>query len=694
MLLGLAFPFFLMFVGIYLIFKVSRAGMFQNDQKLAKLFYSFTKYMLSFILLNLPYFLTLLISIFITVSVEKLKWLRWTVQLTSLLSCSIPLILSIQRSIQRLVRIGWIEKARKMIRVKIYGMDTEEDDDADTTAKLGTKDEYEWIERHVLKNFMRDIFIGISYCIDFDSKNIKDYDINLKHPGVKQLDMQLRNIKLQTDYKLDNTIGKNEEDNNYEVQIIEYAPEIFQLVRNKEGIDFKKMVKSFLPKNNAEGIKEGQGKSGAFFISTDDNQFIIKTLKTEELELIRYTYLEMLTDFIKKGNMEQSIIVPIYGIFNLLTVSGGNSTFFVMRNLFGDFKENITCKYDLKGSTLGRKQDLDKETVEKTVMKDLNFEEIERALLISKEDGDRLVETCENDSKFLAKMGLMDYSLLVCKLSLNKAQTELIFGDGRLPERKTEDSKMQLLPGKMLSSKDKKKTSKKPPIKSKVTKPKPRGTKVVSKSKAYETGSKSPAKQPPRNPAGGVPHMEMRDLLRNALKENALKRNPELYEKEQMKPKEKVYEKEQQKELTESLIPQNLEEEWDKDTFEIEKMDTVERTNLLNEEEQERLERQAENLQYYKKYLYKSLQEGQAYIIAIIDYLTIYNFFKVVETNYKFVVQCKGSNVESLSCVDPATYSERFIKFIKKISDSDRILHPENYEEEEVDNNNKIISEQ
>ena len=99
MLLGLAFPFFLMFVGIYLIFKVSRAGMFQNDQKLAKLFYSFTKYMLSFILLNLPYFLTLLISIFITVSVEKLKWLRWTVQLTSLLSCSIPLILSIDLNI-------------------------------------------------------------------------------------------------------------------------------------------------------------------------------------------------------------------------------------------------------------------------------------------------------------------------------------------------------------------------------------------------------------------------------------------------------------------------------------------------------------------------------------------------------------------------------------------------------------------
>ena len=42
--------------GVYLMIRVFRASMFQNDQKLSQLFYSFTKYMLSFIVLNLPYF--------------------------------------------------------------------------------------------------------------------------------------------------------------------------------------------------------------------------------------------------------------------------------------------------------------------------------------------------------------------------------------------------------------------------------------------------------------------------------------------------------------------------------------------------------------------------------------------------------------------------------------------------------------
>ena len=56
------------------------------------------------------------------------------------------------------------------------------------------------------------------------------------------------------------------------------------------------MMKSFLPKNNTNGIKESQGKSGSFFISTDNGEYMIKTLKYNEFELIRRTFL---CDYIK-----------------------------------------------------------------------------------------------------------------------------------------------------------------------------------------------------------------------------------------------------------------------------------------------------------------------------------------------------------------------------------------------------------
>ena len=68
---------------------------------------------------------------------------------------------------------------------------------------------------------------------------------------------------------------------------MEYAPKCFAYLRNLENIDINLMIESFLPKNNKQNIKQSQGKSGTFFIFTDDNKYMIKTLKTEEFELIK-----------------------------------------------------------------------------------------------------------------------------------------------------------------------------------------------------------------------------------------------------------------------------------------------------------------------------------------------------------------------------------------------------------------------
>ena len=103
-------------------------------------------------------------------------------------------------------------------------------------------------------------------------------------------------------------INKNE---NIETICIEFAPQIFDYLRQLDGIT-DKVLQSFLPSNNLEGlntlklIHETEGKGGGFFINTDNKQFLLKTITFQELELIRNLLLEKIT--IHFTNHENSLI--------------------------------------------------------------------------------------------------------------------------------------------------------------------------------------------------------------------------------------------------------------------------------------------------------------------------------------------------------------------------------------------------
>jgi len=80
------------------------------------------------------------------------------------------------------------------------------------------------------------------------------------------------------------------------------------------------------------------------------------------------------------------------------------------------------CKYDLKGSTLNREIEIDLENIQKIVMKDNNFEDIEKCLLLEESDIVRLNKIVREDATFLKDLDIMDYSLLVVKISLNQKE--------------------------------------------------------------------------------------------------------------------------------------------------------------------------------------------------------------------------------------------------------------------------------
>lgn len=100
-----------------------------------------------------------------------------------------------------------------------------------------------------------------------------------------------------------------------------------------------------------------------------------------------------------------------------------------MRNIIGPFIDNILAKYDLKGSSVGREAKVDINNIDGVVLKDNNFIDIEHYLIMDKNETKRLRENCLSDGFFLNDMQLMDYSLFLVKINLNKDEIKELFGD-------------------------------------------------------------------------------------------------------------------------------------------------------------------------------------------------------------------------------------------------------------------------
>ena len=71
----------------------------------------------------------------------------------------------------------------------------------------------------------------------------------------------------------------------------------------------------------------------------------------------------------------------------------------------------------------------DVDNLNSDVMKDLNFNEIEKNIKISQDSIEQLRSMISSDSKFLSESELMDYSLFLVKITLNKEEAEEIFGE-------------------------------------------------------------------------------------------------------------------------------------------------------------------------------------------------------------------------------------------------------------------------
>ncbi|KAF9075022.1 hypothetical protein BDP27DRAFT_1443955 [Rhodocollybia butyracea] len=209
-------------------------------------------------------------------------------------------------------------------------------------------------------------------------------------------------------------------------------PEQFDALRRTYGCE-KSMVESLARciKWNATG-----GKSGSAFLKTKDDRFIAKELSRPELQTME-TFAPAYFDYMSSAISANrpTLLAKVFGCYKLTFKKTGSTdksqgrskstqmNLLVMENLFYD--RRFSKIYDLKGST--RNRHVQSTGRENEVLLDENLvQSAHLAPFYLREHSKRILRgALYNDSKFLADINVMDYSL-VC--GVDSQNNELVVG--------------------------------------------------------------------------------------------------------------------------------------------------------------------------------------------------------------------------------------------------------------------------
>jgi len=198
-----------------------------------------------------------------------------------------------------------------------------------------------------------------------------------------------------------------------------YAPVAFRHFRDHFGISSAEFLTSLCN----ESLRElsNPGASGEHLYLTNDNEFFLKTVSSAEAEFLQ-KILPGLYENLQQN--PQTLLTKYYGMF-AYQAGQKNIRLIVMNNLFPS-DVTIHLKFDLKGSTHGRKASKKERAKKSPTFKDLDFlAMVPEGFHIDPETYTALMSTIEKDCSLLESNDNMDYSLLLGVHNLDKAQREL-----------------------------------------------------------------------------------------------------------------------------------------------------------------------------------------------------------------------------------------------------------------------------
>ena len=211
--------------------------------------------------------------------------------------------------------------------------------------------------------------------------------------------------------------------NNFKFKVKSFCPFVFHHIRFIDRISTQDIINSLDPKKNLKMLKKLKvtGGRGDNCISTTwDHKFLIKTIDDNEKNLF---INKMLEEYHCRMRDKQSTLSHVYGVFRIELNDKGESNVILQKNMDElELGPNILT-FDLKGSTVDRqsikKEDLilDKEELmtkyKNIVLKDVDLSIIDMKIELNISKGKILLNSIFNDSLFLEKFGVTDYSLLI-----------------------------------------------------------------------------------------------------------------------------------------------------------------------------------------------------------------------------------------------------------------------------------------
>ncbi|KAL0699306.1 hypothetical protein Bca4012_055428 [Brassica carinata] len=177
----------------------------------------------------------------------------------------------------------------------------------------------------------------------------------------------------------------------------DYCPVVFRTLRKLFNVDAADYMLSICG-NDALRELSSPGKSGSFFYLTNDDGYMIKTMKKAETKVL----IRMLPAYYNHHFSTLDVVMEVYLRLQV--------RFVIMGNLFCT-GHSIHRRFDLKGSSHGRLTTKPESEIDpNTTLKDLDLNFIFR---LQKNWFQEFCRQVDKDCEFLEQERIMDYSLLV-----------------------------------------------------------------------------------------------------------------------------------------------------------------------------------------------------------------------------------------------------------------------------------------
>jgi len=198
-------------------------------------------------------------------------------------------------------------------------------------------------------------------------------------------------------------------------RVFECAPLVFAHIRYQDGLNETEIANSFsaLLSNDINNFTARYFGDSTIIYSSNKN-FILKQISANEKKNLLSTILPAYHKHISTSSSNKSLLARILGIYH---VKSKESYDLVLIKNFIPSEISLKYLYELKGSKLDRQVLSNSYSVslvpEGSILKDLDFFQLQQSLHISFLDSGWLSRIILEDVNFLKSLGLVDYCLCI-----------------------------------------------------------------------------------------------------------------------------------------------------------------------------------------------------------------------------------------------------------------------------------------